>query len=85
MHAPHDRSRQSSYRTETKSGVGFFILPAVVAFVLIALVTLHPKASVWISQAVEAEFGGSGLAEDLPVQTARPDMAAPVRTVGALQ
>jgi hypothetical protein len=83
MHAPHDRSRKSSYRTETKSGVRFLILPAVVALVLIALATLHPKASIWISQAVEAEFGGSGRAEDLPVQTAQPDMAAPLRTVHA--
>ncbi len=83
MHAPYDRSRQSSDRAEPKSGAGFLILPAVVAFVLIALATLHPKASTWISQAVEAEFGGSGVAQDLPVQTAQPDMAAPVRTVHA--
>jgi hypothetical protein len=83
MHAPYDGSRKSSDRTETRSGVGFLILSAVVAFVLVALVTLHPKASVWISQAVQAEFGGSGPAEDLPVQTAQPDMAIPLRTVHA--
>ena len=70
MHAPHDRSRKSSDRTEPKSGIGFLILPAVVALALIMLVTLHPKASIWISQAVQAEFGGGGVAEDMPVQAA---------------
>jgi len=83
MHAPYDKSRQSSYRTEPKSSAGFLILAAVVALVLIVLTTVHPKASVWISQAVQAEFGGSGPAEDMPVQTAQPDMAIPMRTVHA--
>jgi len=83
MHAPYDKSRQNSHRTELKSSAGFLILPAVVALVLIVLATIHPKASIWISQAVQAEFGGGGLAEDLPVQTAQPDMAIPLRTVHA--
>ena len=83
MHAPYDRSRQDSYRSEPKSGVGFLILIAAVPFVLIALAILQPKASVWISQAAEAEFGGSGFSADLPVQTAQPDMAIPMRTVDA--
>jgi hypothetical protein len=83
MHAPYDKSRQTGYRTEPKTGVEFLILPAIVALVLIVLTAVHPKASVWISEAVQAEFGGSGLAEDMPVQTAQPDMAVPVRTVRA--
>jgi hypothetical protein len=83
MHAPYERSRQSSDRTEPKSRAGLLVLPAVLALVLIVLATIHPKASIWISQAVEAEFGGSGLAEDPPVQTAQPDMAIPLRTVHA--
>jgi hypothetical protein len=81
MHAPYDRSRKGSYRTEPRGGVGFLILPALVAMVLIALVMVHPKASIWISQAVQAEFGGSGIAEEMPVETVQPGMAAPVRTV----
>ena len=50
MLAPYDRSRKTGYRIEPKSGLGFLILPAVVAFVLIALATIHPKASIWISE-----------------------------------
>jgi hypothetical protein len=82
MHGPYDRSRKRSTRTEPKSGAGFLILPVLITIVLIILVTAHPKASVWISQAVQAEFGG-GSALDMPVETAQPDMAAPVRTVNA--
>jgi hypothetical protein len=83
MHAPYDRSRKSSDRTEPKSGAGFLILPVIVAIVLVVLATLQPKASVWIAQAVEAEFGGSGIALDMPVETAQPRMAEPMRTVHA--
>jgi hypothetical protein len=83
MLAPYDRSHKTGNRTNRKSVIGFLILPAVVAFVLIALATAHPKASIWISEAVQAEFGGSGVAEEAPVQTAQPGMAGPVRTVHA--
>jgi hypothetical protein len=82
MHAPYDRSRKTGYRNEPEIGVGFFIMSAVVAFLLVTLVVAHPKASIWISQAAQAEFGG-GIAEDLPVQTAQPDMVVPMRTVHA--
>ena len=82
MHAPYDKSRNSSYRTEPKSGVGFLILAAM-ALVLIALTAFYPKASVLISQAAEAEFGGGGFTADAPVQTAQPGMAIPIRTVDA--
>ncbi len=83
MHAPYDRSRKDSYRTEPKSGGRFLILPAVVALVLITLAIVHPKSSVWISQAVQAEFGGGGVALDIPVETAQPGMDVPIRTVNA--
>jgi hypothetical protein len=83
MHAPSDRSRKSSYRTEPKSGIGFLILPTIVAIVLIVLVTVNPKASVWISEAAQAEFGGAGIALDMPVETAQPGMTTPLRTVNA--
>ena len=83
MHAPYDRSRKSSYRNEPKAGLGFLLLPTIAAFVMISLIVLYPKSAVWISEAVEAEFGGGGFAADLPVQTAQPDMAIPVRTVDA--
>jgi hypothetical protein len=83
MHAPYDRSRKTNYRSEPKSAARFLILPAVVALVLIVLATFHPKASVWISEAVQAEFGGSGVPEDMPMQTVQPGMAIPMRTVHA--
>ena len=84
MHAPYDRSRKGSYRAKPDSGIGILILPAILAFVLAVLAASHPKSSIWISQAVEAEFGGgSGVAEDMPVQTAQPGMTMPLRTVHA--
>lgn len=83
MHAPYDRSRKSSYRSEPKGGVGFLLLMTIAAFAMITLVVFYPKSSVWISQAIEAEFGGGGLTEDMPVQTVQPGMAAPMRTVDA--
>jgi hypothetical protein len=80
MHAPYDKSRKSGYRTEPKSGIGFVVLPAVVAIVLIVLTLVHPKASVWITEAVQAEFGGIA---DMPVETVQPGLAVPMRTVHA--
>ena len=83
MHAPFDR-RKSDQATEPRGGVGFFILPVLMAIVLIALAIVHPKASIWISQAVQAEFGGSGIADDMPVETVQqPGMVLPMRTVRA--
>jgi hypothetical protein len=82
MHGPYDRSRKSSARTDPKSGAGLLVLPVLMAIALITLAIVHPKASVWISQAVQAEFGG-GTALDMPVETAQPGMIAPVRTVNA--
>ena len=85
MHAPNDKQRKTSDRIEPKGRAGFLILPAIVALVLIVLASFHPKASIWVSEAVQAEFGGYGTADGMPLQTAQPDMAAPVRTVGALR
>jgi hypothetical protein len=83
MHAPFDR-RKSDQATGPRGGVGFIILPVLMAIVLIALTIFHPKASLWISQAVQAEFGGSGIADDMPVETVQqPGMALPMRTVRA--
>jgi hypothetical protein len=84
MHAPYDRSRKSGYRVEQKIGAGILVLPAVIAVVLITLAVVHPKSAVWISQAVQAEFGGTGVADDMPVETAQPPgMTAPMQTVHA--
>ena len=82
MHAPYDK-RKSGTRTEPKSGAGFLIPTAAVALVLIVLTALHPKASVWISQAVEAEFIGDRGMTDTPTRIVQPHMAEPVQTVRA--
>jgi len=83
MHAPNDKQRKTSDRTEPKGWAGFLILPAIVALVLIVLAAFYPQASIWISEAVQAEYGGSGPAGGMPVQNAQPDMAIPMRTVHA--
>jgi hypothetical protein len=83
MHAPYDRSGKSGYRGKPKEGLGFLLLPTIVAFVLITLIVVYPKSSVWISKAVEAEFGAGGSAADMPVRTAEPGMTIPMRTVDA--
>ena len=82
MHAPCDKHK-SGDRVESKTSAGFLIPTAVVAFVLIALTALHPRASAWISQAVEAEFVGDDGVTDTPTRIVKPDMAVPVRTVRA--
>ena len=80
MHAPYEKPR-NNYRAAPKSSVGFFILPAILAFAVIAFVIAYPKSSIWISQAVDAEFAGGGIAGDTPVETAQPGMT--MRTVHA--
>ena len=84
MHAPFDRSRNSGYTARDNSGRRFLIFPVIVAVALLTLAAIHPKASIWISQAVQAEFGGSGFADDMPVETMQqPDMTVPMQTVRA--
>jgi hypothetical protein len=78
MHAPYDRTRKSNQSTFSRSGIGLFALPALIAMVLAAVALVHPKASIWISEAVQAESAGSIIDEPSP-QTAQP--AAPIRTV----
>ena len=78
MHAPYDRSRKSNQSAFSRSGIGRLVLLALIAMVLAALALVHPKASVWISEAVQAEFAGS-IADKPSPQTAQP--AAPIRTV----
>jgi hypothetical protein len=81
MHAPYDRTPKSDQSPFAKTGIGLLVLPAVVAVALVALVLFHPKTSVWIAEAVQAEFGGTGIAEDMPKELAAPSMQA--RTVRA--
>jgi hypothetical protein len=81
MHAPYERTPKSDQSTFAKSGIWLLVLPALVAVVLVALALGHPKTSMWISEAVQAEFGGSGAADDMPKELTAPSMQ--VRTVRA--
>jgi hypothetical protein len=84
MHAPFDRSGKSDHGTPPRGAIGFLIFPVLVTVVLLALALAHPKASIWISQAVQAEFGGGGIADDMPMETVQePGMSIPMRTVRA--
>jgi hypothetical protein len=78
MHAPFDRSRNSDYTTSSGGGSRFLIVPIVIAIALFALAILEPKTSMWVAEAVQAEFPGSIIADDTSPQPARP--AAPIRT-----
>jgi hypothetical protein len=83
MHAPYDRSRSSNDRTEPKSGAGFLIVPVLIVLALIGLTVFHPKASLWISQAVQAEFIGDSNLNEAPTRIVQPGMELPMRTVHA--
>jgi hypothetical protein len=62
--------------------VGLFALPALVLIALVGLAVMHPAASNWISDAVQAEFVGINPApEAAPSQIAQP--AREMRTVKA--
>jgi hypothetical protein len=82
MHAPLDRSGnrsdKSDQSTHAKSGRGFVIFAVLLAIGLLLTVTVQPKSTTWVSQAVQAEFGGGGVALDMPKE---PDMQ--IRSVQA--
>ena len=82
MHGSFDRPSESENRMQRSWSIGFFALPLLFAIALMGLVIAQPAASNWISEAVQAEFGGGNLTPDIaPVQLARPAMQ--IRTVRA--
>ena len=83
MHAPFDRSRNNDYSTVPRSDHRFVVVPVLIAIVLLTLAFLNPKSSIWISEAVQAEFDGSRIVEDKPIHSAEPGMAIPMHTVHA--
>jgi hypothetical protein len=60
---------------------GILAVHGIILLALISLIVSHPAASVWISQAVEAEFVGNPPPVIVPTQIARPD--GQMRTVRA--
>jgi hypothetical protein len=82
MHGSFDRPGQSGNRTQRSWSVGFFAFPILLVIALIGLALAQPAASNWISEAVQAEFGGSNLTPEIaPAPLAKPAMQ--IRTVRA--
>jgi hypothetical protein len=82
MHGSFDRPGESGNRMQPSWNIGFFAFPILLVIALIGLVLAQPAASRWISEAVQAEFGGGNLTPEIaPVQLAEPTMQ--IRTVKA--
>ena len=75
MHGRFDKrgNYRSGSNLREEVGLGFLILPVVIAIALITLVVVQPSASNWISEAVQAEFIGDTLPPgQSPTQLAQP-------------
>jgi hypothetical protein len=82
MHGSFDRPGQSGNRTQRSWSIGFFAFPILLVIALVGLALAQPAASKWISEAVQAEFGGGNSTPEIaPVQLAKPIMQ--IRTVRA--
>ncbi len=82
MHGSFDRPGESENRMQRNWGIGFLTFPILLAIALVGLAIAQPAASNWISEAVEAEFGGGNLTPEIaPIQLAKPAMQ--IHTVGA--
>ncbi len=82
MHGSLDRSGQADDNVRRGWRIAFFALPVLILVALVGLAITHPSASIWISDAVQAEFAGANDGPDLaPTQLARP--AGKTRTVRA--
>jgi hypothetical protein len=83
MHGSLDKSgKDNSTSIYEKLGFGFLALPVLLLVTLLGLAIINPRASSWISQAVEAEFSDFSAPPTLaPTEMARPSMA--IRTVKA--
>ena len=73
MHGTIDRVGKNNNRIHQSWSVGFFAVPVLLVLALIGLVVFQPAASVWISEAVQAEFSGTDIApQAAPTQLAQP-------------
>jgi hypothetical protein len=81
MHGTFERSRKvRDNNVRRSSGVGFLVVPVLIAVALVGLAIAKPEASTWIAEAAQAEFAGSVMVPDAaPTQLARP--ANEIRTV----
>ena len=81
MHGSLNRSDENQNRTDRNWSIGLFALPVLVMIALVALAIIKPVASVWISEAAQAEFVGPDAPEVAPTKLAQP--ATQIRTVKA--
>jgi hypothetical protein len=83
MHGSLDKSgKDDSTSIYERLGFGFLALSVLLLVTLFGMATINPRASNWISQAVEAEFADFSAPPALaPTEMARPSMA--IRTVRA--
>jgi hypothetical protein len=82
MHGSFNKPGKPDDDVRGNWNVGLFALPALIVIALVALAVMHPAASNWISDAVQAEFVGINLApEAAPSQFAQP--VREMRTVKA--
>jgi hypothetical protein len=64
---------KNNNRIHQSWSVGFFAVPVFIALALIGLAMFQPAASVWISEAAQAEFSGINMAPQVaPTQLAQP-------------
>ncbi len=73
MHGTFDRLDKNDNRIHQSWSAGFFAVPVLLVLALIGLAVFQPAASVWISDAVQAEFTGTNMAPQVaPTQLAQP-------------
>jgi hypothetical protein len=73
MHGSYDKSGKSNNRIDRGWGIVFFAMPILLVIGLIGFAITHPVVSIWISDAVQAEFVGADVVPAAaPTQVAQP-------------
>jgi hypothetical protein len=74
MHGRFEKPGRSDSGFIRNIGVGFLVLPVLIAIALLALAISQPTASNWIAEAAQAEFAGdTGVPPgQSPTQLAQP-------------
>jgi hypothetical protein len=82
MHGTFERPRETSDSDiPRKSGIGFLVLPTLVAVALVGLAIAKPAVSTWISEAAQAEFAAGFIVPD----TAPTQVAGPAKEIRAVR
>ena len=82
MHGSFDESGGNDNSIYRRWGIGFLVLPVLLAVALLGLAIVQPATSNWIAESVQAEFIGNNVVPgQAPAQLAQPGMQ--IRTVRA--